>query len=153
LVGTTGATTGPHVHFEVRWGQNAFQNTYNPELWMAPPEGWGVLVGRIADGRGKPLQQLDVYVRNTESGRTHLVRTYGPGSVNADPYYGENLVLGDLLPGLYKVTFHYGDSDAQEWMYIKPGRVTYFEFRGKSGFRLDAPAASGLDSIPATAFP
>jgi len=148
LVGATGATTGPHVHFEVRWADNSFHHTYNPELWMAPPEGWGVLVGRITDSRGSGLQLLDVQVRNTASGELRLVRTYGPGAVNPDPYYRENLVLGDLPAGLYKVTFRWDDAERQEWIRIYPGQVTYFTFHGQDGFGLGPPPTPEVEWLP-----
>ncbi len=153
LVGATGATTGPHVHFEVRLEENSFHHTYNPELWMAPPEGWGVLVGRITDTNDNTLQQLEVFVRNTVSGETRLIKTYGPGPVNHDPYYRENLVLGDLPAGLYKITFNYEGHDQQDWMYIYAGQVTYFTFRGTEGFNVAPPPAPIVDFMPTAASP
>jgi murein DD-endopeptidase MepM/ murein hydrolase activator NlpD len=142
LVGSTGHVTGPHVHFEIRLGQNSFYYTYNPELWMAPPEGWGVLVGRITDDGNDTLQQLEVTIKNINTGDTHLVKTYGPGPVNHDPVYNENLVIGDLSAGIDKVTFLYGGREQQSWMYIYPGQVTYFTFRGAFGFTVAPPPTS-----------
>ena len=150
LVGTTGATTGPHVHFEVRWADNSFHHTYNPELWMAPPEGWGVLVGRLTDSTGDFLHLLDVQVENTVSGETRIVRTYGGGAVNSDPYYDENLVLSDLPAGLYKVSFEWDDKRQQEWMRILPGQVTYFTYNEKRGFKQGPPPTPAVDWVPST---
>ena len=153
LVGATGHVTGPHVHFEVRLGQNSFFYTYNPELWMSPPEGWGVLVGRITDTANNTLQQVEVEVSNTTTHETRLVKTYGPGPVNPDPYYNENLVLSDLPAGLYKISFYYkGEKiraqQEQDWMYIYSGQVTYFTFRGTQGFNVGPPPAPMLNISP-----
>jgi hypothetical protein len=115
---------------------------------MVPPEGWGVLVGRIADSRTNPLDLVDVQVTNTASGETRLARTYGPGAANPDPYYQENLVLGDLPAGLYKITFEYDDREQQEWLHVYAGQSTYFTFRGKQGFGLGPPQVPTLEALP-----
>lgn len=149
LVGETGITTGPHLHFEIRVGRNTFYNTYNPELWMAPPQGWGVLVGRVMDEKKKLLTRLKVEVRPMPYELpVRTVRTYGVGAVNSDPYYQENLVLSDLPAGVYKITLEYNEEEMQAWVEIFPGQVSYFTFEGLNGFSLERPNPPPLDFLP-----
>jgi len=164
LVGSTGATTGPHVHFEVRYPTNTFFDTHNPELWIAPPQGWGVLVGRVMDTKGKTLQQVEVQLHAVGRKKTYLVKTYGGGAINHDSYYDENLALGDLPAGFYKVTIQFEDKpdknanqatkqsanqEKQTWVEIFPGQVTFFTFEGDNGFNTTIrPPAPTLESLP-----
>ncbi|MBN1305294.1 MAG: M23 family metallopeptidase [Anaerolineales bacterium] len=153
LVGITGATTGPHLHFEVRSGLNSFHHTYNPELWMAPPQGWGVLVGRILDNKRETLNHYTVDVRSLDTGVLRSVKTYGLGATNGDPYYNENMALSDLPAGLYKVSLSYKNQTLQHWVMIYPGQVTYFSFNGSEGFSDDPPEEKRPDFLPITPTP
>lgn len=154
LVGATGATTGPHLHFEVRMGGNTFYTTYNPELWMSPPQGWGVLVGRVTEEKGRLLNYYPLEVRPEPSGvPLRRALTYAQGAVNSDPYYNENLVLSDLPAGIYKLTINYKEKDIQTWVEIFPGQITYFTFTDKEGFQVIPPPEPKLEFLPVALTP
>jgi murein DD-endopeptidase MepM/ murein hydrolase activator NlpD len=148
LSGKTGQTSGPHLHFEVRLDVDGFFATRNPELWLVPPQGYGVLAGRVMNTGGRRVEGQLVIVRPIGSEHYWRANSYHFGYIYPDDYYQENLVVSDLPAGKYEIAINYLSRIYRREIEIYPGLVTYFSFRGRSGFTSEAPALPGGDFNP-----
>jgi hypothetical protein len=149
LSGTTGLTSGPHLHFEVRLGGNTIYFTRNPELWIAPPEGYGVLAGRVASKTDAVLKNRVLEITNLDTGRKWTSWTYASEfKLLPDDYYKENFVLSDLPAGRYEIAIPFLSVWRRVEVEVKPGAVTYFHFLGSEGFSFALPTEIPPSNIP-----
>jgi murein DD-endopeptidase MepM/ murein hydrolase activator NlpD len=136
LVGYTGVAEWSHLHFEVRVGNNLFRETRNPELWLKPhlnEQGnpYGVLAGRVIDEFGTPIYIPNVVLERLNGAgevlETTYVETYADFSVKGDDAWGENFAIGDLQPGMYRVSFVARGLQVRE-VEVYPGLLTVLVF-------------------------
>lgn len=131
-VGASGTAIGSHLHFEVRRGANDYFATRNPELWLTPPEGTGVLAGRIVDGSGNLVKGL-VNVQRMENGTFNPLSvgsatTYAPTGVNGDDSLQETFALGEIPAGEYRLSLVHLGMVHEQVVKIEAGRLTFVNF-------------------------
>jgi hypothetical protein len=109
----------------VRIGEDSFYTTRNPELWLVPPVGYGVLAGRIETVDSWPLVEYPFKLRRADKKYDTTYYTYVGNITNPDDLYEENLVVGDLPAGPYVV-------DTWVWwkhyvftVNVAPGQTTF----------------------------
>ncbi|MCB9100496.1 MAG: M23 family metallopeptidase [Anaerolineales bacterium] len=104
-VGQLGVALGPHLHLEVRVGAGTYDDTRNPDLWVKPDPGFGVIAGRVVDAQNYLVpQQLVTLHRASEPGRFwRQTFTYPDNVVKSDDNYYETFSFSDVPAGDYLV--------------------------------------------------
>jgi hypothetical protein len=127
LVGMTGVAEGPHIHMEVRCGENDYGKTVNPELWLAPKEGVGTLAGTVLSPKGEPLPEvkLILYLANQPEDPVREVMTYPYKEVNSDPLWNENFATGDVAAGEWLVKLYHKGQLYTERVSVQAGTTNW----------------------------
>jgi murein DD-endopeptidase MepM/ murein hydrolase activator NlpD len=128
LSGATGVADGAHLHFEVRLGQNSYDATYNPLLWLYPFPDRGVVAGRITWPNGTSARGVPVTLRRIDAPSAYAsTTTYADNSVNGDPRWRENFALDDVVAGYYELVVGSGDDEIVVEFWVYPYQTSFVE--------------------------
>ncbi len=132
-VGMTGIAIGPHLHVEVRVGQNSYLDSVNPALWMQNPPGTGSVAVRLLTADGRSWSDARVSLLRYEGGGTRWVRTIeiypDAENISADPAWGENGALSQLAAGAYWIGGVVNGEKFGQNITIYSGETAFVEFR------------------------
>lgn len=142
-VGHTGRATNDHLHLEVHAvpfdstalvvdpEQRFPPYTTNPELWITPLEGTGIVAGQVFDSAGAAVPQARIYgMAKPDPVETpfSFAETYG-ARAHSHPLYAEHFAVGDLPPGTYVLGVDVGGERVYREVRVEPGQVTWVVFR------------------------
>ena len=132
-VGATGVAGGSHLHFEVRYEVNNYQNSTNPVLWFSPLENQAMgqtssLAGLIVDSSGKAVPEVSLTLEKlSDEGEIeghYYFKTYAENGINSHPALDENFALPNIPPGDYRLT--YISSKMYEVFFtLEPGKLGF----------------------------
>ncbi len=140
LSGHSGYVSGPHLHFEVRLGDNLYWNTRNPLLWMAPLLDHGVVAGKLLYQDGSPVEHAVISL--SQNGRlvdttTTYVRPKRVASngkrwdghdVDGDDEWHENFAFGDVPIGHYEISVNLGGTRLTRQLDVQAATTTFVDF-------------------------
>jgi murein DD-endopeptidase MepM/ murein hydrolase activator NlpD len=127
-VGATGIAMGPHLHLEVRVvDAYDYGATRNPELWLRPHGGTGLIAGQVLDSDGEPLSEVRMALYAAENLDRPFREgwTYAGRGVNGDQELQENLVWGDVAAGDWIVIADLLDVRLRQQVTVRPGETSW----------------------------
>jgi murein DD-endopeptidase MepM/ murein hydrolase activator NlpD len=141
-VGNTGRATNDHLHLEVHAAtgtdsaaivnpQERFPRfTTNPQLWIRPLPGTGIVAGRVRDAQGNPVPGARIYglvLPYPEETPYSFAETYRDRGHSA-PGYDEHFAVGDVPAGTYLIGVDIGGQRVWRRVRVQADRVTFVEF-------------------------
>lgn len=140
LVGMSGVVPGSTLHFEVRIGENSYQNVRNPELWLEllfdeNDQSLGSLAGRVLDEQGNYQQVPNIVIEQLAGPGLPAIdqfylKTYEKKELVGQSPWNESFALSDLPPGGYQITFMLNGLQQQE-VEVESGKLTLVTFEIK----------------------
>lgn len=133
-VGKTGKAMGVHLHFEVRIGGMGYDDVRNPELWLKPHTGNGVLVGQIINPEGETRYFPDIKITSLATAtkpKVYRPEPYADPHLKGDENYQEVFAIGDLPAGTYQISFSPPGVSEEMTVEIVPGKVTLVTLHAK----------------------
>lgn len=128
LSGASGIADGPHLHFEVRVGQNSYTTTRNPSLWLNPFPEHGTVAGVVRWPDGSLVRQALVTLDRLDAPSKYAgTTTYADDAVHGDDVWQENFAIDDVVAGQYVVIVHSGDKKHKAELWVYPRRTSFVE--------------------------
>jgi murein DD-endopeptidase MepM/ murein hydrolase activator NlpD len=143
LVGNTGRAGNDHLHLEISASPSDSINvvvdslqrfppyTTNPELWIQPLAGTGIVAGQVLDAAGAPVRQARVYgiiKRDPVDTPFSYAETYGD-KAHPHPLYGEHFAVSDVPPGTYTVGTEIEGQKIFRQITVEAGKLTWVVFK------------------------
>ena len=130
LSGATGVADGAHLHFEVRVGENGYNNTRNPLLWLYPYPEHGTVVGTVSWPSGELVHGAQIFLRRIDAGSKYAeTSSYANANqtLNGDEGWEENFAFDDVVAGYYEVEVRRGEQKITEEVWVYPRRTSFVE--------------------------
>lgn len=132
-VGMTGIAIGPHLHVEVRVGQNSYMTAVNPALWIRPMPGTGTVAVRLLNAEGRSWVGAKVSLLKVEGEGARWVRTIetyrDEERLRSNPLWGENGALSNLDAGNYYIAAEINGEKVGQNITVQAGATTFVELR------------------------